>query len=210
MSETDLGILTDAVTFAILAAVGGAVAYAVVRVAWRHLAGTKALKLAMSAAALVAILLAGVAMWPLARESDSTAALPSPTPSIPVSEPREVEPSPVPGPSIEGSQLIKTARALGNKVAGAAGQIEPASGGSGSPNGAPGGGGGGAGGGGGGAGGGGGGGGGGDPSPSPSPSPTPDPSPSPSPTPSPSPSPTPDPSPSPSPTPSPSPDPSRS
>ena len=206
MSTTDLQILTDAVTFAILACLGGALAYVVVRYAWRHLAGSRALKLGMSAGALLAILLAGAAVWPGEGEGDNVAAGPpvdlAPTTDV-SSGPDEAQAGPVPAPSFEGSRIIDLAKALGDRVAGADGRVEPTPGDSGTTGG-DGGGNGGGGSGGGGGDGGGGGGGGGPPSPSPSPSPDPDPSPSPDPEPSPSPSPTPDPEPSPSPSPEPS------
>ena len=201
MSTTDLQILTDAVTFAILACLGGALAYVVVRYAWRHLAGSRALKLGMSAGAFVAILLAGAAVWPGAGEGDYVAAGPpvdlAPTTGT-SSEKDEDQAGPVPGPSFEESRIMNLAKALGNRVAGADGQVEPTPGGSGTTGGGD------DGGSGGGGGDGGGGGGGPPPSPSPSPTPDPDPSPTPDPEPSPSPSPTPDPEPSPSPSPEPS------
>jgi hypothetical protein len=74
VSTTDLGILADAVTFAILATVGGIVVYAVARTLWRRDAVQQTMKLGLSVAALVAVALAGVALWPAARESVNTVA----------------------------------------------------------------------------------------------------------------------------------------
>lgn len=199
MSVTDLNILTDAVTFAVLAALGGVIAYVVVRTAWRHIGGPKALKLGLSAGSLVAILFAGVAMWPVARSGAGTAIGVTPDPGTPGSQQSDELANPVPAPGVNGSKIVDPARALGTATPGPTGQDAPATGGPGGTDGGPGpGGGGGSGGG----GPGGGGGGGGNPSPSPSPSPTPSPDPSPSPSPSPDPSPSPSPSPSPDPSPS--------
>ena len=74
MSTTDLSILADAVTFAIMVAIGGAVAYAIARAAWKRRSMPQAAKVGLSAIALVAVGLAGVAVWPSARSSVTTAA----------------------------------------------------------------------------------------------------------------------------------------
>ena len=74
MSTTDLSILADAVTFAILVAIGGAIAYAVARAAWKRHSLRQTAKVGLSAAALVAVGLAGVAVWPTARDGVSSAA----------------------------------------------------------------------------------------------------------------------------------------
>ena len=74
MSTTDLSILADAVTFAILVAIGGAIAYAIARAAWKRRSMHQTAKVGLSAAALVAVGLAGVAVWPTARDGVSSAA----------------------------------------------------------------------------------------------------------------------------------------
>ena len=74
MSTTDLSILADAVTFAILVAVGGAVAYAIARATWKRRSMHKSVKMGLSGVALVAVGLAGVAVWPSARDGVTSAA----------------------------------------------------------------------------------------------------------------------------------------
>ena len=74
MSTDDLSILADALTFALLVTIGGLVVWGVVRATWRRPALRRAMKVCLSAAALVAVGLAGVALWPAARQSVTTAA----------------------------------------------------------------------------------------------------------------------------------------
>src|SRR5687768_15216645 len=82
MSVTDLNILTDAVTFAIVACLGVVFVYAAVRAALKHRSGSTALKIGLPAAALLVILLAGAAMWPATGTIDSAVdASPTPTPT---------------------------------------------------------------------------------------------------------------------------------
>jgi hypothetical protein len=74
MSTTDLSILADAVTFAILVAIGGAIAYAVARATWKRHSLHPNVRMALSGLALVAVGFAGVALWPTARDTVTTAA----------------------------------------------------------------------------------------------------------------------------------------
>ena len=68
MTDTDLSILADAIAFALLVAIGGAALYAVARAALRR-ASRQVLIAGLPIAALVALALAGTAVWPFARES---------------------------------------------------------------------------------------------------------------------------------------------
>ena len=74
MSTTDLNILADAVTFAMLVAVGGVIVYAIARSTWKRHALRHTLKVGLSVAALFVVAIAGIAVWPAAREGVNTAA----------------------------------------------------------------------------------------------------------------------------------------
>ncbi|MGZ8632165.1 MAG: hypothetical protein ACXWZF_14575, partial [Actinomycetota bacterium] len=74
MSTTDLSILADAITFAMLVAVGGVIVYAIARSTWKRHALRHTLKVGLSVAALFAVAVAGIAVWPAAREGVNSAA----------------------------------------------------------------------------------------------------------------------------------------
>jgi hypothetical protein len=74
MSTEDLSILADALTFALLVTIGGLVVWGVVRATWRRPALRRAMRVCLSAAALGAVGIAGVALWPAARQSVTTVA----------------------------------------------------------------------------------------------------------------------------------------
>ena len=74
MSTTDLNILADAVTFAMLVAVGGVIVYAIARSTWKRHALRHTLKVGLSVAALFVVAIGGIAVWPAAREGVNTAA----------------------------------------------------------------------------------------------------------------------------------------
>jgi hypothetical protein len=74
MSTEDLSILADALTFALLVTIGGLVVWGVVRATWRRPALRRAMKVCLSAAVLGAVGVAGVALWPAARQSVTTVA----------------------------------------------------------------------------------------------------------------------------------------
>ena len=69
MSTTDLNILADAVTFALLVAVGGLIVYAIARATWKRHALQHTLRVGVSVAALFVVAIAGIAVWPTAREA---------------------------------------------------------------------------------------------------------------------------------------------
>jgi uncharacterized membrane protein YgcG len=205
MSTTDLNILADAVTFAVLVSIGGLIVYAVARSTWKRHALGHSVKVVLSVAAVVAIAIGGVVLWPAAREGVNTAAgvdLDEEGDAIIPEE--ELEP-PSPRPDLDHSAAqgrpdrVREVRSEGTDDD----EVEPSpsingggnNGGGGNGGGNNGGGGNGGGGNGGGGNGGGGNGGGPTTSPSPSPSPPPSPSPSPSPSPPPDPSPTDEPGP---------------
>jgi hypothetical protein len=68
MTTDDLSILADALTFALLATGAGLVMWAVARATWRRRGLRRTMKVGMSTTALVAVGLAGIAMWPAARD----------------------------------------------------------------------------------------------------------------------------------------------
>lgn len=68
MTTDDLSILADALTFALLVTAGGLVMWAVARATWHRRRLHRAVKVGMSTTALVAVGLAGIAMWPAARD----------------------------------------------------------------------------------------------------------------------------------------------
>ena len=74
MSTEDLAILADALTFALIATVGGLILWVVIRSTWRRPALQSAMKVSVSAAALIAIGIAGVAVWAPTREGVTTVA----------------------------------------------------------------------------------------------------------------------------------------
>jgi hypothetical protein len=74
MSTEELAILADALTFALLVTVGGLTVWWVVRLTWRRPALQRVAKVSVSAAALVAVGIAGVAVWPTARQGVTLAA----------------------------------------------------------------------------------------------------------------------------------------
>ncbi|MGZ8596505.1 MAG: hypothetical protein ACXWYJ_12655, partial [Actinomycetota bacterium] len=61
MSTEDLAILADALTFALIVTIGGLILWAVIRSTWRRPALQRAMKVSVSAAALIAVGIAGVA-----------------------------------------------------------------------------------------------------------------------------------------------------
>ena len=191
MSIDDLAILADALTFALLVTVGGLIAWAAIRATSRRPNLRRAMKVGLSSGALLAIGLAGVAMWPTARErvdSVTNSVVGGEPPST--IDPSVGEPLVAPEPAPTSSQAGTPSRVAG--PTGSDGAVDPSTSGNDGSGGGP----------------------SADPGPgtdpSPDPSPTPSPSPPPSPSPSPSPHPSPSPPPSPSPTPSPSPSPSDS
>ncbi len=102
MSVTDLNILTDAIMFAALAALGGAIVFVVVRTALRHRARLKPLEMGLSGGALLAILVAGVAMWPAARSGEGTAPSVTPSAGTAGSVQTDIPSDSVPGPRRRG------------------------------------------------------------------------------------------------------------
>lgn len=67
MTEADLNILAEAIAFALVATIGGIMVYAMA-FELRSAVSRRMLTAALPAAALVAVALAGTAVWPLARE----------------------------------------------------------------------------------------------------------------------------------------------
>jgi hypothetical protein len=67
MTNTDLSILADAISFALIVTIGGLVVYAVARAVLRR-TRRQMLIAGLPAVALVAVALAGTAVWPFARE----------------------------------------------------------------------------------------------------------------------------------------------
>ena len=74
MSPTDLNILADAVTFAMLVAIGGLIVFAAVRSTWKRHVLQHSAKVGLSVLVVVVVVAAGVALWPAAREGVNTAA----------------------------------------------------------------------------------------------------------------------------------------
>ena len=68
MTTDDLSILADALTFALLVTAGGLIMWAVARATWHRRRLNRTAKVGMSTTALVAVGLAGIAMWPAARD----------------------------------------------------------------------------------------------------------------------------------------------
>jgi hypothetical protein len=78
MSTSDLNLLADVLAFAGLVALGGLIVtlvdnYAVESFAWTRQAIRRTLRIGVSIAALVAVSLAGVAVWPATREGVNAA-----------------------------------------------------------------------------------------------------------------------------------------
>jgi hypothetical protein len=68
MTNTDLSILADALAFALVITIGGAVLYAVARATLRR-TSRQMLMAGLPVVALIAVALAGTAVWPFARGS---------------------------------------------------------------------------------------------------------------------------------------------
>jgi hypothetical protein len=68
MTNTDLSILAEALAFALVITIGGAVLYAVARATLRR-TGRQMLMAGLPVVALIAVALAGTAVWPFARQS---------------------------------------------------------------------------------------------------------------------------------------------